>query len=114
MAYLHINQRGSITVITTALCPSEAFLRYKDVVIRAAITECSRITDIVTNETWKRVKVHGIPLEPYIRKGTFGTEMLWADIMAENTWLDIPMSMRWMGDLSNIKERQRKGETVAA
>ena len=34
--------------------------------------------------------------------------------MAENTRLDIPIFMRWLGHLSNIKQRKARGEGVAA
>lgn len=61
---------------TTTLRPAEAILRYKDVAIRAAKTECQSVTDITTNETWERVKIHGVPLERYIGKGSYGTGKL--------------------------------------
>lgn len=57
---------------------------------------------------------HGIPLEPYTEKGSYGTGRLREELMAENTGLVIPMAMRWLGKLGNIKRRFKDGEIVAS
>lgn len=114
LANLAINGRGTLAGATTAICAAEVSLRYKHIAIRAARTECPGITDITTKKTWKRVKIHDVPLERYIRRGSHGTEKLREVLMAENDNLVIPMVMRWLGCLANINERLQSGAIVAS
>lgn len=74
LADLAINGRGTMAGMATTICTAEVFLRYKDFILRAELTECQGITDITTKETRKRVKIHGVPLRTYIGRGSFGTE----------------------------------------
>ena len=74
LASLYINGRGTLAGDTTKTCTAETFLRYKEVAIWAARTECACITDISTNETWTRVNVHGIPWSPTRRRGPTALE----------------------------------------
>ena len=89
---------------TTRNCTAETFLRYKEIAIQAAKTECACVTNISTNETWTRVKIHGVALEAYTEKGSYGTGRLREEPTAENTGPDIPMAMRWLGNLAHIKK----------
>ena len=93
---------------TTHYCTAEIFLKYKEIAIRAARTECACVTNISTNETWTRVKIHGVPLEAYTEKESYSTGRLREELMAENTGLEIPMAMRWLGNLAHIKKRYCK------
>ena len=61
--------------------------------------------NITANETWKRLKIHGVPLERYLGKGTFGLNKLRTEIESENEGVEIPMEMRWLGRVPEIKER---------
>lgn len=61
------------------------------------------------NEVWRRLEIHGIPLARYVRKGTHGTEKLREEIEAENEGATIPLLVRWLGKLAEIKERALKG-----
>lgn len=42
---------------------------YKDTILRAARTIEPDIVDITANEAWRRVKIHGVPLNRYLGKG---------------------------------------------
>ena len=85
-------------------------LSYRDTILRAARTVDPAIIDIVKNETWKRLKMHGVPLERYLGKGTFGLNKLRAEIESENQGVEIPMEMRWLGRVPDIKQRYKNAE----
>ena len=63
------------------------------------------MVDITANETWCRVKIHGVSLNRYLGRGTHGLEKLREEIEAENDGVEIPMQIRWLGRVPDIKER---------
>ena len=91
-------------------------MNYKDIVITAARTVDLGVVDVEVNEVWKRLKVHGIPLARYMGEGTNGTQRLREDIEAENARVGvaIPLAVRWLGKLSEIRERAREGKITAS
>ena len=99
------NAKGTLAGLSTPFAPIEQLLAYRDTILRAARTVDPAIVDITANKTWKRLKIHGVPLERYLGKGTFGLNKLWAEIESENEGVEIPMEMRWLGRVPTIKER---------
>ena len=81
---LRRNERGTPAGLSTPNAPAEQLLSYRDTILRAARTVDPAIVDIVKNETWRRLKIHGVPLERYLGKGTFGLNKLRAEIESEN------------------------------
>ena len=67
------------------------------------------IVEITANETWHRVKIHGIPLNRYLGRGTHRLDKLQEELESENEGLEIPMAMRWLGRVPDIKERGASG-----
>ena len=67
------------------------------------------IVDITANETWCWVKIHGVPLNRYLGRGTHGLDKLREELESENEGLEIPMAMRWLGRVPDIKERGASG-----
>ena len=108
------NDRGTITGATIPTASAEMLLNYRDTVIRAARTQDAGIVGVELNEIWKRVKIHGIPLARYVGKGTHGTEKLREEIEAENEGVTIPLVVRWLGKLADIKARAMRGEISAS
>ena len=80
-------------------------LQHRDTIIRAVHTVDSGIHNFTANETWSRVKIHGVPLARYLGRGTFGLDKLRAELEAENKNLEIPMVARWLGRVPDIKDR---------
>lgn len=107
-------EKGNCSAVTTHNSTAEMMGRYRDVVLKAARTQDEGIIDFGSNEPWKRVKVHGVALERYVGKGTYGTGKLKEELEAENEGLVIPLSIRWLGQLHNIKQRWRAGEIKAS
>lgn len=113
---LRRNAKGTLVGLSTPFAPIEQLLAHRDTILRAARTVDPAIVDITANETWKRLKIHGVPLERYLGKGTFGLNKLRAEIESENEGVEIPMEMRWLGRVPTIKERyhtqQIRGSSV--
>ena len=107
---LRRNEKGTLAGLSTTNAPVEQLLNYRDTILRAARTVDPAIIDIIKNETWKRLKMHGIPLERYLGKGTFGLNKLRAEIESENQGVEIPMEMRWLGRVPDIKQRFKNAE----
>ena len=104
------NDRETITGVTTSTASAKMLMNYRDTVICATRTVDAGIVSVEVNEIWKRLKIHGIPLARYVGKGTHGTEKLREEIEAENEGVTIPIVVRWLGRLEEIKERAMKGE----
>jgi hypothetical protein len=111
---IHRNERGTITGTTTEFCTAEMLLQYRDTVIIAARTVDKGIVDVEANESWGRVKVHGVPLERYVGKGTHGLEKFKEEVQAENAGVVIPLAVRWLGSMANIKERWAAGAITSS
>ena len=109
---LRRNEKGTLAGLSTPNTPDEQLLNYRDTILRAARTVDPAIIDIVKNETWKRLKMHGVLLERYlpVEKGTFGLNKLGAEIESENQGVEIPMEMSWLGRVPNIKQRFKNAE----
>ena len=98
----------------TPFAPVGQLLHFRDTILRAARTVDPAIVNITANETWKRLKIHGVPLERYLGKGTFGLNKLRAEIESENEGVEIPMEMRWLGRVPDIKQRFKNAEVRGA
>ena len=105
MYQLRKNARGTLAGLSTPSAPIEQLLLFRDTVIRAARTVEPAVVDITANETWRRVKIHGVSLNRYLGRGTHGLEKLREEIVAENEGVEVPMQIRWLGRVPDIKER---------
>ena len=79
---------------------------YCDTILRVARTVDATIIDITANKTWRRVKIHSVPLNRYLGAGTYGLDRLQEELESENEGLGIPMAMRWLSRVPDIKERE--------
>ena len=94
MYQLRKNARGTLAGLSTPLAPIKQLLLFRDTVICAAHTVEPAVIDITVNETWRRVKIHGVSLNRYLERGTHGLEKLREEIMAENEGVEVPMQIR--------------------
>ena len=102
---LRRNTCGMLSGLSTPYTPVFQLLAYRDTIIQAARTVDPGIINITSNETWKRVKIHGVPLFLYMGKGTNGLNKLREEIEVENEGVEIPMEIRWLGRVSTIRDR---------
>ena len=66
------------------------------------------------NESWKRLKIHTIPVVRYMGKGTDGVQEMREEIQAENEGVAIPAQVRWLSNPRIIREREQRGEINAS
>ena len=97
---LRRNDKGTLAGLSTPFAPIGQLLHYRDIILWAARTVDPAIVNITANETWKRLKIHGVSLERYLGKVNFGLNKLRAEIESENEGIEIPMEMRWLGRVS--------------
>jgi hypothetical protein len=60
------------------------------------------------------LKIHGVPLNRYVGRGTNGLEKLGEEIHAENAEVVIPMAARWLERVPQLKERWANGIITAS
>jgi hypothetical protein len=99
------NDNGTITGMTTEMCTVDNLRKYEAVVIKAARIVDRGIIGFKENKAWQRLKIHGVPLNRYVGRGTNGLEKLREEIQAENAGVTIPMAARWLGRVPQLKER---------
>ena len=109
MFQLRRNDKGTLAGLSTPFAPIDQLLAHRNTILRAALTVDPTVIDITANETWRRVKIHGVPLNRYLGKGTHGLEKLREEIEAENEGVEIPMQIRWLGRVPDIKQRSAEG-----
>ena len=55
---------------------AEMLLTQRDIALRAACTIDPGVIDRGTSLSWRRVKIHGVPVTPYVDRGSGGTDKL--------------------------------------
>jgi hypothetical protein len=76
-----------------------------------AIREVDRaVLDIHELEKWIKLKVHGIPLNRFMGKGTHGLQKLQLEMQANHHDVQVLPSIRWLGNPHTIKERYWAGD----
>ena len=58
--------------------------------------------------------MHRIPIARYLGKGIFVLERLWGELLSENEVLEIPMAMKWLANLADIKRRVEQSQITAS
>jgi hypothetical protein len=99
------NDKGIITGMTTNMCTMDNLRKYEAVIIKVAHIVDRGIICFKENEVWQRLKLHGLPLNRYVGRGTNGLQKLQQEIQAENAGVTIPIATRWLGRVPQLKER---------
>jgi hypothetical protein len=108
------NHKGMVTGLTTEMCTVDNLRKYEAVIIKVARTVDRGIVGFEENEAWQRLKIHGVPLNRYVGRGTNGLEKLREEVQAENAGVIIPMAARWLGRVPPLKERWASGIITAS
>jgi hypothetical protein len=112
---LHRNAKGVLTAITRKESNARQFLFFKDMILMAARKVDPGIINVQSNETWAKLKIHGVPLDQYgPHMDAHGLQTLREDIEAENPGVVIPVALRWVGSPRRIMERYDLGEIRGA
>jgi hypothetical protein len=109
--YIKRNMKGILSGLVRADSNAQQLLHFKDLVLKAAREADSGIVGVESNETWAKVKIHGVSLERYMTEtGPEGLQILREEIEAENPGVVIPTAPRWVGSVNRIMERWGQGE----
>jgi hypothetical protein len=73
---------------------ADMLLRWKNNIVKEARQVDQEFIDVEKNETWERMKMHGIRLDQYAVKKNGSLEKLRPEIRAENGVIIIPMNIR--------------------
>jgi hypothetical protein len=105
------NIKGTITTTTAHGVDATTLLRLYRNEILNAIGEVDRgVTDIRELDKWVRLKVHGIPLNRFMGKGTQGVQKLQLEIQANHEGVAVLPGICWLGKAGSIKERYQRGD----
>ena len=103
-------QNGYMRPTSTAATP----ITQRDIVLRATLTIDSGVIDLESTPTWRRVKIHGVPVAPYVGSGSFGMEKFCEELEAENDEVEIPVAVRWPGWTTEVKTSYSEREIEAS
>jgi hypothetical protein len=112
---LRRNAKGVLTALTRQNSNARQLLYFKDMILIAARKVDPGIINVQSNETWAKLKIHGVPLDQYgTSTDARGLQTLREDIEAENPGVVIPVALRWVGSPRRIMERYTQGEIRGA
>jgi gas vesicle protein len=107
---LRRNENGVLTGLVGDRTNATQFLLYRDTILRAARKADSGVIAVESNETWARLKIHGVPLHRYMKDDPAeGLRLLREEIEAENPGVTIPLAS-WLVAPRLIKARRDRGE----
>jgi hypothetical protein len=104
------NEKGTVTGLTKEGGTAVMFLKYRDIILKAARSQDGGIIDIETNESWVKLIVHFVSIERYGGRGLGVSGKLKDDIEAENEGIRVPLASRWLGSPRAVIERRARGE----
>jgi hypothetical protein len=109
MGTITMNIRGTITALATLEALADMLAAWREVVVKAAKRIDQGIIDLEKNETWEKVKMHGISFDQYAVKKLGGLEKLRQEIQAKNEGVVVPMAINWLGRSSDLWRSVRAG-----
>jgi ElaB/YqjD/DUF883 family membrane-anchored ribosome-binding protein len=110
LAKLRRNENGVLTGLVEDKTNARQFLRYADLILLAARKADPGVIAVESNETWARLKIHGVQLRRYMRDDPAeGLQLLREEIEAENPGVQIPTA-GWLVAPRWIKERWLREE----
>jgi hypothetical protein len=111
VAHVIRNSKGTITATSAPRVDAKTLTtHYRNEMVNA-IREVDRaVLDVHELEKWIKLKVHSIPLNRFMGKGTHGVQKLQLEIQANHHDVQVLPSIRWLGNPRIIKEQYRAGD----
>jgi hypothetical protein len=108
---LRRNEKGVLTGLVRDRTNAEQFLHYNDIILLAARRVDTGVIAVESNETWMRLKIHGVPLLRYMKQEdpAEGLRLLREEIEAENPGVTIPTA-GWLTAPRLVKARWSRKE----
>jgi hypothetical protein len=92
------NTKGTITATTIPGVDATMLLHLYRNKILNAIWEVDRgVADVKELDNWVRLKVHGLPLNRFMGRGTQGVQKLQLEIQANHEGVEVLPGIRWLG-----------------
>ena len=82
-------------------------MAHRTIVVKASRTVGPSITDVVSRESWRGVKIHDVSVARYRGKGTSGTKMLQEELEAEYEGVKVPSIAGWLVNPDDVHRRHR-------
>ena len=102
--------KGTIMAITHQDVTAGMALRYRNIIITAAITVDKGVIDVKENESSERLKIYAVPLVQYMGNETEVVQMMRKVFEVANESITIPTQVRWLVNPCTIRERRQNGE----
>jgi hypothetical protein len=100
------NIKGTITATTIPGVDATMLLcLYRNDILNAIQEVDQGVTDVCELDKWVWLKVHGIPLNHFMGKGTQGVQKLQVEIQANYEGVEVLPGIHWLGGAGSIKER---------
>jgi hypothetical protein len=110
LAKLRRNENGVLTGLVEDKTNARQFLQYAELVLMAARKADPGVIEVASNETWARLKIHGVPLHRYMGDDPAeGLQLLREELEAENPGVQVPTA-GWLVAPRWIKERWQREE----
>jgi hypothetical protein len=107
---LRRNEKGVLTGLVGDRTNAEQFLKYGELILMAARKADPGVIAVESNETWTRLKIHGVPLRRYMRDDTAeGLQLLREEIEAENPGVTVPLAS-WLAAPRVVRARWQREE----
>jgi hypothetical protein len=107
---LRRNEKGVLTGLVGDRTNAEQFLQYNNIILLAARKADPGVIAVESNETWVRLKIHGVSLRRYMKEDpAVGLRLLREEIEAENPGVTIPTA-GWLTAPRLVKARWSRGE----
>ena len=106
--------RGNLFGPTSPTSAAAMLITQRGIILRVTRTIGPGVIDLETAPTWKRVRIHGVPVSPYVGRGSLGMEKLREELEAENDWVKITAVVRWLGRTADVRTRYSEEEIEAS
>ena len=101
--------------VTSPASTLKDLLQHRDMVLKAARTVDASITDITAQQKWMWTRIHNISLTRYMGKERDGgLQKLHEELTAENSGVQIPAEIRWLGGAKVRARFQEKKEGASS
>ncbi|TGZ76935.1 hypothetical protein EX30DRAFT_352276 [Ascodesmis nigricans] len=106
---MDINEKGTATIRLGPQATGYMAMKYKEKILQAASKVDEAIMGIQVNETWSRVKLHGVNLERYHQPIEQAEDFMKLpdDIKNAYPMIDMPSNPNWLLRPEKLRKRSR-------
>jgi hypothetical protein len=111
VAHVTRNSKGTIMATSAPGVDAKTLItHYRNEMVNTIREVDWAVLDVHELEKWIKLKVHSIPLNRFMGKGTHGVQKLQLEIQANHHDVQVLPSIYWLGNPCTIKERYQAGD----